>query len=97
MPEKSKGSQEPEEEETVRPGFQSICVALQTNILGALSQLTADSAVYTAWVVEESTGETAAWKSTGDNGIVCLVNNREGWPDGQPLEQMAGRAGENER
>lgn len=69
MPEKSKGSQEPEEEETTRPGFQSICVALQTNTLGVLSRLTADSVLHTAWAVEESAGETAAWKSTGTTAL----------------------------
>lgn len=87
---------EPEEEEPARRGFQSTCVALQTSILGVLSQLKADSAFTHAWAVEDSAGETAAWKGLG-NSIVCPVNNGKARPDGQPLEQMVGSTGENER
>lgn len=91
------GSEEPEEEETARPGFQvsGTCAVLPAdNTLHFVSQqLTADPAGDTFLDCGGERCGGQACKSTG-NSAVLFIRDRKGCPDSQLLEQMVGRSGE---
>lgn len=88
----SEGSEELEEEETARPGFQvsGTCAVLPAFVS---QQLTADPAGDTFLDCGGERWGGQACKSTG-NSAMLFIRDRKGCPDSQLLEQMVGRGGE---